>query len=278
MIAVVSLVGFVVWELRRREPLLDLRMFKQRNFAIGVTLIMLTGVIMYGTTQFIPQLLQEVLGYTASSAGKALTAGGLATLVAMPIAGILSDKVQPRFLIAAALAMEAIALWHMTHLNTNMSFADAAWARVWQAFPIPFLFIPLTNAAYVGLRPAQSGQASALLNVARNLGGSIGISSVQAFIVHRQQFYQSRHVETLNPLNPDYSSAIDQISALLGGHGRGSIDAMQSAAGVVYQGVLKQASMLAYIDCFWVLMVFVLIVLPIVLLMRSTPTGGRAHA
>ena len=279
VIAVVSLVGFVVWELRRREPLLDLRMFKQRNFAIGVTLIMLTGVIMYGTTQFIPQLLQEVLGYTASSAGKALTAGGLATLVAMPIAGILSDKVQPRFLIAAALAMEAIALWHMTHLNANMSFADAAWARVWQAFPIPFLFIPLTNAAYVGLRPAQSGQASALLNVARNLGGSIGISSVQTFIVHREQFYQSRHVETLNPLNPDYSTAIDQISALLGSHGRGSIDAMQSAAGVVYQGVLKQASMLAYIDCFWVLMVFVLVVLPIVLLMRSTPIGGgRARA
>ncbi|HEY4212616.1 MAG TPA: DHA2 family efflux MFS transporter permease subunit [Steroidobacteraceae bacterium] len=278
VIAVLALVGFVIWELRRRKPLLDLRMFKQRNFAIGVTLIMLTGVIMYGTTQFIPQLLQEVLGYTASSAGEALTAGGLATLVAMPFAGILSDKVQPRFLIAAALAMEAIALWHMTHLNTAMSFSDAAWARVWQAFPIPFLFIPLTNAAYVGLRPEKSGEASALLNVARNLGGSIGISSVQTFIVHREQFYQSRHVETLNPLNPDYSAAINQLTGLLGGHGRASVDAMQSAAGVLYQGVLKQASMLAYIDCFWVLMVFVLIVLPIVLLMRSTPIGGRAHA
>ena len=278
VIAAVSLVMFVVWELRRRDPVLDLRMFAQRNFAIGVALIMLTGVIMYGTTQFIPQLLQEVMGYTASSAGEALTAGGIATLVAMPFAGVLSDKVQPRLLIAGALAFEAVALWHMTHLDTDMSFADAAWARVWQAFPIPFLFIPLTNAAYVGLAPAQSGQASALLNVARNLGGSIGISSVQTFIAHRQQFYQARHVESLNPLNPDYASGIDQLTHQLAFQGQPAADAGQGALGVLYQGVLKQASMLAYIDCFWVLMVFVLIVLPVVLLMRRTPIKRSARA
>jgi MFS transporter, DHA2 family, multidrug resistance protein len=276
IVAGVALIWFVFWELRHRDPVLNLRAFRQRNFVIGVGLIMLTGVVMYGTTQFIPQLLQEVMGYTASDAGKALTAGGIATLVAMPFAGILSDKVQPRFLIAGALAFEAVALWHMTHLNTNMSFSEAAWARVWQAFPIPFLFIPLTSAAYVGLDPRMTGQASALLNVARNLGGSIGISTVQSFLVRREQFYQARHVETLNPLNPDYASGIQQIAHALAAQGQSMSEATQAAIGVLYRALQRQASMLAYIDTFWVLMIFVLIVLPLVLFMRSTPRAQRA--
>jgi DHA2 family multidrug resistance protein len=278
IVAVVALLGFVLWELTRREPMLDLRLYSNRNFAIGTALIMLTGVIMYGTTQFIPQLLQEVLGYTASSAGMALTAGGIATLIAMPFAGLLSDKIQPRFLIGGALLGEALALWHMAHLSADMSFSDAAWARVWQALPIPFLFIPLTNAAYVGLPQNRSNQASALLNVARNIGGSVGISLVQTFIAHRQQFYQARHVETLSGLSANYDNGIDRITQALTEQGQALVDAGQMATGALYQAVLRQASMQAYIDCFWVLMIFVLVVFPIVLLMRSTPRGQKQQA
>ena len=275
IVSVVSLVAFVLWELSRRTPMLDLHLYGNRNFAIGSALILLTGVIMYGTTQFIPQLLQEVLGYTASSAGMALTAGGIATLIAMPFAGLLSDKVQPRFLIAGALLGEALALWHMTHLSADMSFGDAAMARVWQALPIPFLFIPLTNAAYVGVPQNRSNQASALLNVGRNIGGSVGISLVQTLLANRQQFHQSRHVETLSPLNSSYDFGVDQITQALVAQGQSMVDATQTATGVLYRAVLKQASMGAYIDCFWVLMVFVMIVFPLVLFMKSTPGIGR---
>ena len=279
IVAVVALLGFVFWELTRREPMLDLRvLYSHRNFAIGTALIMLTGVIMYGTTQFIPQLLQEVMGYTASSAGMALTAGGIATLIAMPFAGLLSDKIQPRFLIGGALLFEAFALWHMAHLSTDMSFRDAAWARVWQALPIPFMFIPLTNAAYVGLPQNLSNQASALLNVARNIGGSVGISVVQTFIAHRQQFYHARYVESLHDLGANYDEGIQRITQALAEQGQALVDASQMATGALYQELLKQTSMRAYIDCFWVLMIFVLVVFPIVLFMRSTPRGQKSQA
>jgi DHA2 family multidrug resistance protein len=273
IISGLSLIAFVIRELTHEHPMLDLRIFKHRNFAIASGLVLITGVIIYGTTQFIPQLLQEVLGYTASSAGMALTAGGIATLIAMPFAGILSDKVQPRFLIAGALVMEVIALWHMTHLSTDMSFHDAAMARVWQALPIPFLFIPLTNAAFVGLPQNLTNHASALLNVGRNIGGSVGISLVQSFIAHREQFYQSRHVETLSGLNPNYESGITDITQALVARGQAMVDASQMAVGALYRHLLQQASMKAYIDCFHVLMIFVAVVLPAVLLMKGTQQG-----
>jgi DHA2 family multidrug resistance protein len=279
IIAGVSLVGFVLREVLCDDPMLDLRgLYKNRNFAIGTGLIMLIGVILYGTTQFIPQLLQEVLGYTASQAGMALTAGGIATLIAMPIAGLLSDKVQARYLIGGALLGEALALWHMAHLSIDISFSDAAWARVWQALPIPFLFIPLTNVAYIGLAPNRSNQASAMLNVARNIGGSVGISLVQSFIAHRQQFYQARWVESLSPLSGNYDEGIRRITQALAEQGQAMVDATQMATGALYQAVLKQAAMRAYIDCFWVLMIFVLIMFPIVLCLRSAQPGAKSAA
>jgi DHA2 family multidrug resistance protein len=279
IIAGVALIAFVLREVMCDDPMLDLRgLYRNRNFAIGTGLIMLIGVILYGTTQFIPQLLQEVLGYTASQAGMALTAGGIATLIAMPISGLLSDKVQARYLIGGALLGEALALWHMAHLSTDMSFSDAAWARVWQALPIPFLFIPLTNAAYIGLAPNRSNQASAMLNVARNIGGSVGISLVQTFIAHRQQFHQARWVESLQPLSGNYDAGIERITQALTEQGQALVDATQMAPGALYQAVLKQAAMRAYIDCFWALMIFVLIMFPIVLCLRSAQPGAKSTA
>lgn len=270
-LAVFGLVGFVIWELSDRAPLLDLRLFKNRNFAAATFIIMIVGVILFGTTQFMPQLLQEVLGYTATSAGLAMTAGGAVTLIAMPIAGLLSNRVQPRYLIGFALLVEAFALWNLTRLNTQMAFSDAAIGRLWQAVGIPFMFVPLTTIAYVGLPRSASGQASALLNVGRNIGGSIGISAVQTFLANRQQFYQARFTETLNPLNPVYSAGLDQIVRQLVSHGQSQMAASQIALGQLYRALLKQASMLAFIDVFWVLMVFVAVITPSIFFLRKSP-------
>ena len=274
-LAVLGLVGFVIWELSDREPLLDLTLFKNRNFAAATLIIMIVGVILFGTTQFMPQLLQEVLGYTATSAGLAMTAGGAVTLIAMPIAGLLSNRIQPRYLIGFALMVEVFALWNMTQLDTQMSFADAAMARLWQALGIPFMFVPLITVAYVGLPRSASNQASALLNVARNIGGSIGISAVQAFLATRQQFYQARFTETLNPLNPVYSSGVSHIARELVSRGQSQLAASQMAVGQLYQAVIKQATMLAFIDCFWVLMVFVAAITPTIFLLRNNPKLGE---
>ncbi len=276
LLALAGLIAFIVRELATRKPLLDLRLFCHRNFGIASLIILFVGLIAYGTTQFIPQLLQEVLGYTATQAGEALTLGGFATLVGMPIVGLLSNRVQPRYLIAFGLLLEVAALWHMTQLNTSMSFAQAALARLYQIAGVPFLFIPVTNAAYVGLPQRSTNEATAILNVLRNLGGSIGISAIQTLIAHRQQFYQSRYTETLNPLNPAYQLGMGQIIQALVAQGRSAEQAARIAPGALYRTLQQQATMLSFLDVFFALAIGIGCIVPLALLLKSSRPGKRA--
>jgi MFS transporter, DHA2 family, multidrug resistance protein len=275
IIAAVSLVAFVLRECAAREPLLDLKLFKHRNFTVATVIIAVVGVVMFGTTQFLPQLLQQVLGYTAMKAGLALTAGGVGTLIAMGAVGALSGRVQPRYLIACGLIATILGLWHMTQLNAQISFAQAAWARLWQVIGIPFMFIPLTDAAYVDLPREGTGQATAMMNVMRNLGGSIGISFVQTLLADREQFYQSRFTETLNPLNPNYTHGIAQLQQMFIGLGESVTRAGGLATGQLYAMLQRQVSMLSFLDCFWMLMLIGVAVFPSLLLLKSSPRETR---
>ena len=278
ILAVVGLVGFVVWELvKRKDTLLDLTMYGQRNFAISNMVMLVTGVVLYGTTQFLPQLLQQVLGYTATNAGLAMTVGGVATVVFMPVVGFLSNRVEARWLIAFGLAVEGFALLNMCGLSTDMGFWDASFARVWQAIGLPFLFVPITTASYVGLAPEKTSQASALLNVARNLGGTLGISSVQTLLEQREQFHQARLVENLNPLNPLYTQRLQTTMGTLSGP-LGDPASMTGSLAQLYQTVTRQAAMQSYIDVFWALMWFVFAVLPLTFLLRSSGGGEQSEA
>ncbi|HEY1561726.1 MAG TPA: DHA2 family efflux MFS transporter permease subunit [Caulobacteraceae bacterium] len=275
-ISVLSLLVVVPWELTRRDPIVPISMFGRRNFGLASIFLMLTGVIIFGTTLFIPQLLQEVMGYTATEAGLALTAGGLATFLVMPLAGWLSGRADPRWLIGGAFIVQGLALWNMSRLNTDMSFADAAYARMFQSIGLPFLFVPITNIAYVGLAPNESNQASAMMNVARNLGGTVGIASVQTMLAQRAQWHQARLVEGLNPLNPNYVQGLANAVRQLQGVGQSTLNAQQLALANLYRDVQRQAQMLAYIDVFHTLMVVVLVCVPLVLIMRGRPPGAAA--
>ncbi|HET8612540.1 MAG TPA: DHA2 family efflux MFS transporter permease subunit [Sphingomonas sp.] len=275
-IAAVSLIALVIWEWNHDDPVIDLRLLKNRNFALTVLVMGTVGMILFGTTQLIPQMLQQVLGYTAMDAGLALTAGGLATLVAVPFAGKLSDKVDVRYLLFPALLVQAAALWNFSHLNGDISFSDAAIARLYQAVALPFLFVPINAVAYVGLPQTKTAQASSLLNVARNLGGSLGISVSQTLLASNMQRHQSFLVEGLNPLNPNYVDWLGKASRLFGGEGGD-----MTPLGVLYQQVQRQATMLAFLDVFRILMIVVLIVSPVALLMRKPKIGrgggGMGH-
>jgi DHA2 family multidrug resistance protein len=275
-LAAVGLVAFVIRELSVEEPLLNLRLFRIRNYALANVLILVVGVVLFGTTQFLPQFLQEVLGYTATTTGFAMTAGGAVTLLIMPISGLLTNKVQPRYLLAVGMAIETYAMWRLTHVSATISFAYAAKMRVWIAAGIPFLFVPLSNAAYVGLPPDQSSQASSMLSISRNLGGTFGISLVQTFLAQRQQFHQSRLVETLNPLNPVYQARIASFGERLRELGAPAADAPQMALAQLYREVGRQASLLSYVDVFWGLTLFVGGVAPLVLFLRARPAQGEA--
>jgi DHA2 family multidrug resistance protein len=272
LVTVISLMVFIPWELTRKAPIVPIRMFGNRNFGLASIFLLLTGVIIFGTTLFIPQLLQQVMGYTATDAGLALTAGGLATIVAMPISGFLTGRVDARYLIGGSFLVQALALMNMSHFSTDMAFANAAEARVFQAVGIPFLFVPLTNLAYVGLRPEDSNQASAMMNMARNLGGTMGISLVETMLSRRQQFHQSRMTETLDPLNPNYTAGLGRITRALVEHGQSVAAAPSEALATLYRSVQRQSAMLSYVDVFEILAMVIFASLLLVFLMRGQST------
>jgi MFS transporter, DHA2 family, multidrug resistance protein len=276
VLSAIGFVGLIVRELSVDEPIVDLRLLATRNFAICCVVMLTAGVIIFGSTALIPQMLQEVMGYTATNAGLALTMGGIATVLIMPLVGLMTDKVDVRILLGTALIVQALALWNMSHLNAAISFTDAALARFYQSIALPFLFVPVTAAAYVGLSRSQTSQASALLNVARNLGGTIGISTSQTILERRGQFHQSRIVEGLNGSNPDFNAWVNSASGAINDASAG----MTAPLAALYQQVQQQARMLSYLDVFHTLTIFVFFVAPLVLLLRrgGSPAGaGGGH-
>lgn len=265
-ISAVSLIALVLWELNNDDPVIDLKLLKSRNLSLTLLMMAVTGMILFGTTQLIPQMLQQVLGYTSFQAGLALTLGGLATLAAVPFAGRLSGKVDVRLLLFPALLVQAFALWNMTHLNADITFHDAAIARLFQAMALPFLFVPINAVAYVGLPQNKTAQASSLLNISRNLGGSIGISISQTLLAGGLQRHQSNLVNPLNPLNPNYNEWMQKA--------QGAFGDPTTPLAVLYQTVQRQAAMLAFLDVFHALMIVVLCVAPLVFFMRPGKAGG----
>ena len=276
IVAAFALLTLIPWELARKDPIVRLSMFGCRNFGLSSLMMLVMGIVIFSSTQFIPQLLQEVMGYTATDAGLALTLGGVATFLVMPLSGFLASRLDARILISGAFLLQAFALWHMSQLNAQMSFWDAAFARMYQSIGLPFLFVPISNMAYVGLRPEDSNQASALLNMSRNLGGTIGIAAVQTLLARREQIHQSQYVESLNPLNPNYRNAIRHMTEGLVAHGHSQFEAARQAAALLYRQLLQQSAMLSYIDTFHVLMIVVLCVLPLVFLLRNPGRETRS--
>ena len=148
-------VALVVWEWFHPQPVFNVRLFKVRSFAITCVLMFLLGSTIYSTTQLIPQLAQTLLGYDTLTAGKALAFGGLASLLIMPIAGTVGKKVPPKFVLMAAFLVTGLAFLHFSHLSPQISFADLSLARVYQSIALPFMFVTLTSAGYVGIPPRQ---------------------------------------------------------------------------------------------------------------------------
>jgi DHA2 family multidrug resistance protein len=276
IVSALSLSLLIWWELARKEPIVNLRLLGNRNFGVCVLMMLTLGTILFGSTQLIPQMLQEVFGYTATDAGLALTTGGIGALLAMPFTGLLTGRVQTRILLGGAFFVQALALGHLSGFNADVSFSHVATARLFQAIALPFLFVPINAQAYAGLDPRQFNQASALLNVARNIGGSIGISAAQALLAQREQVHQSFIVEGLNPLNPSYVEGLGQIGQMVGG-GATSSDATTSQLAALYQMVTRQAAMLSYLDVFHTLMIFVFCVAPLAIFLRPVKGGEGGH-
>jgi len=229
-----------------------------------------------GSTLLLPLFMQTLLGYTAERSGLALMPGGFAIMLCMPIVGLLLSRHSPRYLMMFGLSMLTFSLFHMTTFDLSVDFRTVMMARVYQAVGLAFLFVPINTAAYSSLPRDKNNAASGLMNLARNIGGSVGISFVTTGLARRSQVHQSQLVEKLNPANLQFQSAVHGMANIFSGAGPGSggSSAQQHAYAMLQANVIRQSTMLAYIDNFWVLGVVIGCLLPCVFLIKRTKAGG----
>jgi DHA2 family multidrug resistance protein len=265
----------IPWEATRRNPMIDIRMLATRQFGACFLVMLATGAILLATTQFLPQLVQQDFGYTATWAGLVLSPGGLVTMLMMFVVGRLSAKVQPKYMIIAGAAMIALSMYRLTDAYVDVGFWFFAQSRMLLGVGLPLIFLSITSASFDGIPPGKTDQASALINAARNTGGSIGVSLISNVVTHRAQFHQSRLAEHTVPSSPSYQDTLQQVTHYFAAQGSSLTQAHQQAIDWIGQQVQMQASLLAYTDGFWALMLISLAAVPLALSLRNIKLGGR---
>jgi DHA2 family multidrug resistance protein len=268
-LSALALLLFIPWELSRDDPIVNVRLLFQRQFGTAFMVMLTIGIVLFGSTQFMPLLLQQGFQYTAYLSGLALMPGGVAMLLMMPVAGQLSSHVQPRTMMAVGMAAVAFGMWVTTALDPDTSFRWFSEIRVVQVFALPLLFVPITTVAYSDLRPQDTGQASSLINVARNLGGSIGISMANTLLAQRTQFHQSRLVEHIYPSSPNYQQWSGRITQFFIGQGDNAVQAKAHALGWIGKTIGVQATLLSYLDVFWAAAIFAALMVPVTLSLKT---------
>ncbi|WP_375775909.1 DHA2 family efflux MFS transporter permease subunit [Bradyrhizobium sp. ma5] len=262
-----ALLLFIPWELNRPQPLIDIKMLTGRQFGTCFLIMLVTGALLIATTQIMPQLLQEEFGYTATLAGLAISPGGAVTMLMMVVVGRLGF-VQPRYLIAAGAAIACYAMVDLLRVTADADYWYFAWSRIYLGIGLPLIFIPITTASYDGIPPSKTDQASALINLARNFGGSMGVALSQTVLARREQFHQSRLIEHVGSWNPIYNDALGRIQGYLNGRAATGSSSGTSMA-IVNQMVQSQATLLAYIDVFVALGVIAAVMVPLALTLRT---------
>ncbi|HTZ60349.1 MAG TPA: DHA2 family efflux MFS transporter permease subunit [Acidobacteriaceae bacterium] len=274
---IISFIALILWEFHAEKPLIDLTLFKFKNFAVCAFLMLLTGGLLNATTVLQPQFLQQDLGYTATIAGLSLSAGGLVLLVVMPMAGQAVGRFPARNLIAMGFLIFAIGYFYTArNLSLLISFPFASLLRVVQIVAIPFVFISVTTAAYFGMPPEKNNQVSGLINFVRNIGGSILISITNAMVTERAQWHQSVLSGNTNPSDSIYQQNVDALRNTLD-MTAGKANGLHLAQGQLYQQLQAQTQALAYVDVYWVLCFAALLMVPLAYLLdRNQPGGGGA--
>jgi DHA2 family multidrug resistance protein len=275
-IAACSFIFFIPWELTHDDPVVDIRLLCQRQFGMAFVAMLAVGAILFGSNQITPQLMQTNFPYTAMLSGLAMMPGGLAMLLMMPLIGQIAGRAQPKYWIAIGFTIIALAMWYSTSLSPDASFGYFATVRVFQTIGMPFLFIPVNSVAYAGLPQQKTSEGSALMNVARNLGGSIGVSLANTELVQRSQFHQARLVENLNPSSPAFQSTLHNLTQYFTQFGSPA-SAQGRAMGYMGQLVADQAALLGYIDIFYSWSIFAAVLVPVVLVLirRVEPVSGQ---
>jgi len=274
-LTVISLIAVVFWELRHDHPIIDFHVLKDRNFTLATVSMLVLGFVLYASTALLPMLLQSLLGYTAMLSGLVLSPGGIATILLLPMVGVLMRRVQPRWLVVTGVLISSLGLLFMSRFNLYIDYRTAVVARVVQSMGMPFLFVPIAATAFAFIPKERTNYAAGLFNLARNIGGSTGIATVTTMLARRSQFHQSVLVSHLTPYDGAWRNAINGTAQMIHARGASMADATMQAHGMIYGSVLQQSSMLAFDDAFSVMAVLFLMIVPLMLFMkRSRPPSG----
>ena len=272
-ISISSLILFVVVECFAENAIVNLRAFKNRSFGSGNMIAFFTSFTTFSCFVLLPMYLQTLMGYTSFLSGLVLAPAGIISMVAMLIAGKLVTKINPKAILAFGLAVIGYSAHLMSQFNLLADFNTIVWPRIVMGVAMGFHFVPLATLSLSSIRKEEMGNATAIFNLLRNLGGSFGIAIVTTILARRAQFHQVHLVEHLNPFDRNFQLAVPQISQLLQDRGLIFSPPNQGSLSVIYSQLIKQATMMSFNDVFYLLSVMTMLILPLVLLMKK----GEAH-
>lgn len=280
--AIALLIVFVFWEWRHPDPIVDIKLLKNRNFGTSVFLQLVLGTVLFGSTVLIPQYLQTLLGYTAERAGMVLSPAGFVLMAMMMVSGRLVGKLDARAMAAFGYFCTAIGLYNLTRLDLTTAYSAATMFRIFQVMALPFVFIPISTLNYVGVPIEKNNQISSLSNFARNIGGSAGTALLTTFIARTAQTHQQSLGAKAIPGSAAWSYYIDSFRSMFVGRGIPAAQAGQMAVGQAYREMQLQASMLSYHNAFAVLATIILFLVPLPFVMRlpkkrPARAGGGGH-
>ncbi len=278
IIAAIALTFLIIREWTHDDPIMDLRLLKNRNFATSILFSFVLGFVLNGSTILIPQFVQNELGYTAERAGLALMPGGLTLMLLMPVAAIAGAKFDRRWGMAFGFIMTAIGLHHLTGVYLGISFQTMLWLRVIQVIGLPFIFVNITTLNYVGVPPEKHNQVSGLSNFSRNIGGAIGISILNTFMARQQQTQRVNMTAHSNHANPFFQQQLAALTSNFMSMGFNRLTASHKALAQLSEIVSQQARVVGYVNAFWVMSMLVAVLAPIVFLLRKPSKAEEAAA
>jgi DHA2 family multidrug resistance protein len=270
IISCLSLLLFIIVELFTETPVVNLKVFKNLSFSTGNVVMFFAFFNLFGSIVLLPIYLQTLMGYTATKAGLVLGPGGLATLIALPIAGRLVHRISPRIVLGAGILICSYATYLMSNFNLQADFWSIIWPRIVLGIGMPFIFISLTLLTMAGIKKEDMGNATGIYNLLRNLGGSFGVAFVTTMLQRRAQFHQFRLVENLTIFDHNFQYAEEQFSFLFDLKGFGPLSE-KAGLGLIYRELLRQASMLGFNDAFHLLSILMLCVFVLIFLLKRPP-------
>jgi len=276
VIAIIALVAAIIWELRQPDPVVEIRLLKERNFALANMFYFIFGFVLFGSTVLIPQMLQSLYGYTATNAGLVLGPGALVIVVMAPLVARMVKRIPVAWMIAFGFTVLGCAMWYYASFNLATNYGKEAWARAVQGFGLAFLFVPTSQLAYSYLAKDKNNKASSMTNLFRNQGGSFGIAFVTTVLARRAQFHQSVLATHITSTNRVFASTLASITHGFAAHGYSAPDAAAKAMAQVSAVVEQQASSLAFLDCFWLLGIVAFLGPVLALFIRRFNQGGKA--